>query len=205
MGCKDIFVETENKQLPEEKQSTITASPVVNSISAFPSGPSTDQASLKKLQDSLAKQVPESIKNLEEHLQMFADTITDESIRLKASVKATKIPIEIIISDYDKCFSILDGIKAAFDQKIKERTSSQIDGRQAQIAQLEQSTQAKRDQINQLTKEIGDIDQQKSNFRTEITTEQIQIDNVVAGFSSAFETTKTDILNKKNKISTYGR
>lgn len=136
-------------------------------------------------------------------LEQLKDVIPDEKTLYAAAAKTSGHSIPEVLGAFEQHFKVLEREQSEFDQETSRLSSQSIDFRKTKRAEL----QAKIDEIDG---QVTELRGRQQNFRRdfdllgeEIKTEENRIDNARKVFGRAVQALKTELSDRRDKITQY--
>jgi len=151
----------------------------------------------------LAKQtdltaVPELAK-IEGFAAPLASVITDKSLRYKAALATAQSqggPSKAaILKGFDALLGVLSASATSFNKQTDEVSRTEVDGKTAQIGEIN-------DTIQQKQKEIADLQQQARSMQTQVETSRAKLQEAKNNFAAALERRKAEIQQQRKEFET---
>ncbi len=174
-----------------------TASAPNHSPASMPPAPGRDNefyARLVKQTDLSA--VPELAK-IESCAAPLLRVIPDRELRYKAAMATAQsqsgLTKEAILKGFDNLMATLESASTSFASQSDEIGKSDVDGKAAQIADLNSS-------IDQKQKEIADIQRQAKDMQAQAEVSRARLQQAKANFQTAYERRKAEIEQQRKEF-----
>jgi len=213
MSFKDLI---KNAIFEEEPQSAQPVQPPsgrpVRAVPPAPSGamPSAMPAAMppatgrdNEFYGRLAKQtdlaaIPELAK-IESFAAPLVNVIPDRTLRYKAAMATAQSQAGLtkasVLRGFDSLLATLDSASNSFTSQSDEIGKSDVDGKAAQIADLNTS-------IEQKQKEIADMQQQVKAMQAQAETSRARLQQAKANFQAAYQRRKAEIEQQRKEFET---
>jgi hypothetical protein len=142
--------------------------------------------------------VPELAK-IESFAAPLVDVIPDRTLRYKAAMATAQSQAGVtkvsILKGFDSLLATLDSASNSFTSQSDEIGKSDVDGKAAQIADLNAS-------IEQKQKEIADMQQQVKAMQAQAETSRARLQQAKANFQAAYQRRKAEIEQQRKEFET---
>jgi chromosome segregation ATPase len=195
--------------LPPPAQSTMQSSvpPFAPSVtSAVPVDPERakqlDDAAMAQLSAAMEK-VAGSYAEFSTDMEVLAEAVPDENLRLKAAVKMLGkkgVTVSKILSDVDACLGALESENRTFKAATQEQIDQRVGSKRKAVEQLKTDIAAKQAQITALQNDIAALQGKLGTAASEIKSEEDNITVVQDRFSYVFTNMRASLTAQRARI-----
>lgn len=196
---KAIFEEEPQAQQPEKSAPTRPAPRSSEPTPAYaPTGTRDNQFYARLAKQTDLSAVPELAK-IEGFAAPLASVITDKSLRYKAALATAQsqggLTKAAILKGFDALVGVLNASAASFNKQTDEVSRTEVDGKTAQISEIN-------DAIQQKQKEIADLQQQAKSMQAQVETSRAKLQEAKGSFAAALERRKSEIQQQRKEFET---
>jgi hypothetical protein len=219
MPLKDLWKDVtsavfeDDKKPGDEKPVAVervsTPAPVLAPVQAYvppPTGPNPKIE--ERLFSALRTEKVPAYAKLAEFVEMFADTIPDESMRYKAAIKATLksgVSLDQLLADFDSSFALLDEQEKIFQRDLGTQTSKNVAARRKSAADTTEMVTAKRAEMKALEARIAELEKSAADDLGNAAEEERKITEIRASFTASHASVKSKLEGQKNKVAANGK
>lgn len=193
----------------EEPQAAQPSKPAPAPGTARPSAPASAPAYVpmtgrdNQFYARLAKQtdlsaVPELAK-IEAFAAPLASVIPEKSMRYKAALATAQaqggLTKQAILKGFDALLNVLDSSATTFNKQTDEVSRTEVDGKVAQIGEINEAIQQKQ-------KEIADLQQQVKSLQSQSEVSRAKLQEARSNFAAALERRRAEIQQQRKEFET---
>lgn len=120
-----------------------------------------------------------------------------------AAVPNMKVTVDTLVSSAEHYLSVLAKKEEEFKQALDQQTGSSVTAKEGSITAIDQNMASKAEQIQKITEEINNLQQQKTALQNEIGSAKLKIEQVKNNFYATLKLFTDKISSDINKIKTY--
>lgn len=161
-----------------------------------------DDAATAQLSDAMGK-VAGSYAEFSTNMEVLAEAVPDENMRLKAAVKMLGkkgVTVPKILSDVDACLGALESENRTFKAATQEQIDQKVGAKRKAVEQLKTDIAAKQAQITALQNDISALQGKLGTAASEIKAEEDNITVVQDRFSYVFTNMKASLTAQRARI-----
>lgn len=138
----------------------------------------------------------------------LASVIPDEGQRIKAGLAAIKPQghsYDAVLVDVDECLQALDKKSRENQDAVQAAIQQKVGVREAALGEMDKSIADKRAQIEQLQRDISELEGRKVQETSAIAVDRQKIESKNASFNATLAAYRAELEEKKRKITAYGK
>jgi hypothetical protein len=215
-GIKDLVVEDDGSDEGEKPKPVPkpTAAATAQPMTAAPPAPyvsgaaASDPAIRAILEKDVQVAAAPALTALDAMCGNLASVIPDEGQRIKAGLAAIKPQghtFDAVVTDVDECLQALDKKSRENEEAAQAAIREKVGAREAALGEIDKSIADKRAQIEQLQRDITELEGRKVQETSAIAVDRQKIESKNASFNATVAAYRAELVEKKRKITAYGK